>query len=164
LYVIERNDDGEETALKTKQAENVAFLKQKIIYLQSELARYQAKHGDWGALQAECEHLKEALAQAEATIKELTKKLEETAAENILLKELALLSEQRYEELMNVKKQKEELERQLAQRQAHAPDDGDESWFYHTLRQQNAIVKNERQASSFSPASPFSFAEEADEK
>ncbi|WP_198020524.1 hypothetical protein [Anoxybacteroides tepidamans] len=150
--------------MKAKQAEDIVLLKQKIIYLQSELARYKSKYGDWSLIQAENERLKEALERTESQVRELTKQLEEIAAENILLKELALQSEQRYEELTKVKKEKEELERQLAQLKTYATDEGDESWFFHTLRQQNAIIKGEQSTTSNSSNPPLSSEEDSKEK
>ncbi|MCZ0756166.1 hypothetical protein [Anoxybacillus sp. J5B_2022] len=148
--------------MKAKQADDIVLLKQKIIYLQSELARYKAKaqaEGDGGAIQRENERLKESLETAETKVRELTKQVEAVMAENIILKELALQSEQRYEELEKVKREKAELERQLMQSRPNRGAEENESWFLHTLRQQNAIAKHEKSEPS-SLSSPFSFSGE----
>jgi len=147
--------------VKAKQAEDIVLLKQRIIYLQSELARYKAKAYEEGDIILENERLKEALEKAEAKIKELTKQVEAVMAENVVLKELALLSEQRYEELEKVKQEKAELEQQLRQSQSNRNAEEGESWFLHTLRQQNAIAKHEKKEPS-SLSSPFSFSGEED--
>lgn len=153
--------------MKSKQADDVILLKQKIIYLQSELARYKAKAyavEDASAIQMENERLKEELEKVESKIRELMKQVEQVMAENVILKELALQSEQRYEELEKVKREKEELERKLAEFRPHAHAEEDESWFLHTLRQQNAIAKNQKSVQPLSFSSPFSFGEGSEEK
>ncbi|ANB60599.1 hypothetical protein [Anoxybacteroides amylolyticum] len=145
--------------MKAKQAEDIVLLKQRIIYLQSELARYKAKAYEDGDILLENERLKEALEKAETKIKELTKQVEAVMAENVVLKELALLSEQRYEELEKVKQEKSELEKQLGQSRSNRSAEDGENWFLHTLRQQNAIVKQERNELT-SLSNPFSFSGE----
>lgn len=150
--------------MKSKQADDVVFLKQKIIYLQSELARYKSKAYGKTDIQIENERLKEELEKAESKVRELTKQIEEVIAENVILKELALQSEQRYEELTKIKKEKEKLERQLAEFKTYAQTEEGVSWFLHTLRQQNAIAKNQKSVQSLSLSNPFSFGQEQEEK
>ncbi|MCL6587263.1 MAG: hypothetical protein K6T72_12275 [Anoxybacillus sp.] len=145
--------------MKAKQAEDIVLLKQRIIYLQSELARYKAKAYEEGDIALENERLKEALEKAEAKIKELTKQVDAVMAENVVLKELALLSEQRYEELEKVKREKAQLEQQLGQSRLNQNAGEGESWFLHTLRQQNAIAKPEKKDIP-SLSNPFSFSGE----
>ncbi|OQP20309.1 spore coat protein regulator protein YlbO [Geobacillus zalihae] len=58
---------------------------------------------------------------------ELERRLKEVEAENIVLKELAYQSAKRYEQLKQLEKENDEDER---------PD----SWFFRTLRQENAIM------------------------
>jgi len=79
-------------------------------------------------------------------IAELERRLQEVEAENMVLRELAYQSEQRYEQIKQLMKQNDELRRQLQQRlQWEGGDDADkeerpDSWFFHTLRQENAIA------------------------
>ncbi|AGT31176.1 spore coat protein [Geobacillus genomosp. 3] len=79
-------------------------------------------------------------------IAELERRLKEVEAENIVLRELAYQSEQRYEQIKQLMKQNDELRRQLQQR-PQPEETGDaykeerpDSWFFHTLRQENAIA------------------------
>jgi chromosome segregation ATPase len=184
LYVLGTNDflRRGRLHLKSKQAEDVILLKQKVIYLQSELARYKSKlheyeqnhlHRNYVALKTENERFKDELEQMEGKLRELTKKLEETTAENVILKELALQSEQRYEELMRTKQEKEEFQRQLTelqkyieakQNEAGSPD----SWFIHTLKQENAIIsssiKSQMNVNRKLESSPFTFGGSSEEE
>ncbi|MED4878552.1 spore coat protein regulator protein YlbO [Anoxybacillus geothermalis] len=77
-------------------------------------------------------------------IAELERRLEEAEAENVVLRELAYQSEQRYEQIKQLMKQNDELRRQLQQLQGETGGVRDEerpdSWFFRTLRQENAIV------------------------
>ncbi|QNU27172.1 spore coat protein regulator protein YlbO [Geobacillus sp. 46C-IIa] len=79
-------------------------------------------------------------------IAELERRLKEVEAENIVLRELAYQSEQRYEQIKQLMKENDELRRQLQQLpQLEATGDVDkeerpDSWFFHTLRQENAIA------------------------
>ncbi|CAM3993944.1 spore coat protein regulator protein YlbO [Geobacillus sp. FSL K6-0789] len=77
-------------------------------------------------------------------IAELERRLEEAEAENVVLRELAYQSKQRYEQIKQLMKQNDELRRQLQQLQGETGGVRDEerpdSWFFRTLRQENAIV------------------------
>lgn len=79
-------------------------------------------------------------------IAELERRLKEVEAENIVLRELAYQSEQRYEQIKQLMKENNELRRQLQQLpQSEETSDVYEeekpdSWFFHTLRHENAIV------------------------
>ncbi|KFL15721.1 spore coat protein regulator protein YlbO [Geobacillus stearothermophilus] len=79
-------------------------------------------------------------------IAELERRLEEAEAENVVLRELAYQSEQRYEQIKQLMKQNDELRRQLQQLQRPEGAGGvrgeerPDSWFFRTLRQENAIV------------------------
>lgn len=79
-------------------------------------------------------------------IAELERRLEEAEAENVVLRELAYQSKQRYEQIKQLMKQNDELRRQLQQLQGETGGVRDEerpdSWFFHTLRQENAIVSH----------------------
>ncbi|QPA33068.1 spore coat protein regulator protein YlbO [Anoxybacillus caldiproteolyticus] len=107
-------------------------------------------------------------------MKELAKKLEEITAENVVLKELALQSEQRYEELTQAKQEKEELQRQLTELKKYVETEQNEegkpdSWFIHTLRQQNAIIapssnKSQVNVNHQLDSSPFTFGGNEEEK
>jgi chromosome segregation ATPase len=147
--------------VKQKQGENVTMLKQKLIYYQSELSRYKAKlqqyeQSDMMSLIKENEYLKREL-------ESLTKRLHEATAENVLLKELAFQSEERYKQLQQVRKEKDELEKRLAERKKQIEEETNlDSWFIHTLKQQNAIVSPSAKTNPkhHSISSPFSFSEE----
>ncbi|KAF0995976.1 spore coat protein regulator protein YlbO [Geobacillus sp. TFV-3] len=77
---------------------------------------------------------------------ELERRLKEVEAENIVLKELAYQSAKRYEQIKQLAKENDELRRQLLQSpwsEKTGKTDEDErpdSWFFRTLRQENAIV------------------------
>ncbi|MCG6794452.1 spore coat protein regulator protein YlbO [Geobacillus sp. YHL] len=77
---------------------------------------------------------------------ELERRLKEVEAENIVLKELAYQSAKRYEQLKQLAKENDELRRQLLQSpwsEKTGKTDEDErpdSWFFRTLRQENAIM------------------------
>ncbi|MFC0298902.1 spore coat protein regulator protein YlbO [Geobacillus jurassicus] len=78
---------------------------------------------------------------------ELERRLKEVEAENIVLKELAYQSAKRYEQLKQLAKENDELRRQLQQQvpwieEAGKADEDErpDSWFFRTLRQENAIM------------------------
>ncbi|MBW7650571.1 spore coat protein regulator protein YlbO [Anoxybacillus sp. ST4] len=73
-------------------------------------------------------------------------------AENVLLKELAALSEQRYEEVKRLKKENEELKKQIEQLTKQLFHQRPDSWFMHTLQRQQALKH-------LPLSTPFSFAE-----
>ncbi|EMT46636.1 MULTISPECIES: hypothetical protein [Anoxybacillus] len=75
-------------------------------------------------------------------------------AENVLLKELAALSEQRYEEVKRLKKENEELKKQIEQLTKQLFHQRPDSWFMHTLQRQQALKHAKLPLST-----PFSFAE-----
>ncbi|ANB56287.1 putative spore coat regulator YlbO domain protein [Anoxybacillus sp. B7M1] len=150
--------------MNSKPQEDVMVLKQKMADLQSKLAQYEAQRNDSNALKLENKRLTEELERAEAKVRELTKQIEEVVAENIILKELAWQSEKRYEELTKLQQEKEELERRLAQFKIHFPTEEGENWFFHTLRQQNAIIKRKEKNDSPPSSAPFSFSEGTEEK
>lgn|GEM_PF-1373959 len=133
--------------MKQAQAENVTMLKQKLIYYQSELSRYQEKLREYkqglGQLKRENGDLRKRLEQAERAMEELSAKLEDIQAENVLLKELAMQSEKRYEEMKQLLRRNEELEKQLQQFKKNldaTEEEASDSWFIRTLKQQNAIA------------------------
>ncbi|MGZ0084881.1 spore coat protein regulator protein YlbO [Caldibacillus thermoamylovorans] len=75
---------------------------------------------------------------------ELWRRLKEVEAENIVLRELAQQSEQRYEQVKQLTKENEELRRRLEQllelEKAGSPEEErPDSWFFRTLRQEKAI-------------------------
>ncbi|AXM88226.1 spore coat protein regulator protein YlbO [Anoxybacillus ayderensis G10] len=76
-------------------------------------------------------------------------------AENVLLKELAALSEQRYEEIKRLRKENEELKKQLEQLTKQLFGQGTDSWFMHTVKRQQAL----KQGVQLPLSTPFSFAE-----
>jgi cell division septum initiation protein DivIVA len=185
LYVLGTNDflRRERSRLKSKQAEDVILLKQKVIHLQSELARYKSKlheyeqnhlRRDYVALKTENKRFKDELEQMEAKLRELTKKLEETTAENVILKELASQSEQRYEELTQAKREKEELQRQLTELKKYIETEQNEegspdSWFIRTLKEQNAIIapsstKSQVNVNHQLESNPFTFGGSSEEE
>lgn len=75
-------------------------------------------------------------------------------AENVLLKELAALSEQRYEEVKRLKKENEELKKQIEQLTKQLFQQRPDSWFMHTLQRQQAL-----KSAKLPLSTPFSFAE-----
>jgi seryl-tRNA synthetase len=103
------------------------------------------------------------IVKMEEIIRDLTKKLEAVQAENVLLKELALQSEQRYEQIKQLERQNEELQRQLdaLTKPMDQKDDSGDSWFIHTLKHQNALIRTtERKHHPIHPLStPFTFGE-----
>ncbi|BBW97055.1 spore coat protein regulator protein YlbO [Geobacillus icigianus] len=75
---------------------------------------------------------------------ELWRRLKEMEAENIVLRELAHQSEQRYEQVKQLTKENEELRRRLEQllepEKAGSPEEERlDSWFFRTLRQEKAM-------------------------
>ncbi|WP_461200813.1 spore coat protein regulator protein YlbO [Anoxybacillus sp. TBDG-1] len=76
-------------------------------------------------------------------------------AENVLLKELAALSEQRYQEIKRLKKENEELKEQLEQITKQVLAQGTDSWFMHNIKRQQIL----KQGGQLPMATPFSFAE-----
>lgn len=76
-------------------------------------------------------------------------------AENVLLKELAALSEQRYQEIKRLKKENEELKKQLEQITKQVFAQGTDSWFMHNIKRQQTL----KHSGQLPMATPFSFAE-----
>ncbi|AKS37650.1 spore coat protein regulator protein YlbO [Anoxybacillus gonensis] len=76
-------------------------------------------------------------------------------AENVLLKELAELSEQRYQEVKRLKKENEELKKQIEQLTKQLFGQGTDSWFMHTVKRQQAL----KQGGQLPLSTPFSFTE-----
>ncbi|NNU84739.1 spore coat protein regulator protein YlbO [Geobacillus sp. BMUD] len=84
-------------------------------------------------------------------IAELERRLKEVEAENIVLKELAYQSAKRYEQLKQLAKENDELRRQLLLspwiEEAGKADEDErpDSWFFRTLKQENAIMPRPEQ-------------------
>jgi chromosome segregation ATPase len=109
----------------------------------------------------------EKLLKMETMMETLTKKLEAVQAENVLLKELALQSEQRYEQIKQLERQNEELQRQISEltnehedkKMKGTEEEQGDSWFIHTLKHQNAPIRATEQKPRHPLSTPFTFGE-----